>query len=162
MVPSVQIQLGPSRSNRISFWVQLLLAIFWLLYGSILLFTDNPTNDQNYFHYLFLILAVGYLLYLLAEYTSLFGIQAYLQITPEYIVHKWGLFRSKLPIAFAQINTLHIASRGLHITLQDGTNHYLDLAQIKKHTDLHLIKQEIRQAASIHGFALTQGPSSFR
>lgn len=155
----LQIQLSPSRGTRISFWVQLGLVIFWLLYGSLLLSTENPTDDQNFFHYLFQTLAMGYLLYILANYTPLFGVQAYLQLTPEYLVQKQGLFQAKLALPFMQIDSLHIAYRGLHIQMQDGNVHYLDLAQVKRKADLDRLKEELREAALIHGFAFSQGPA---
>jgi hypothetical protein len=156
---SIQIQLSPSRNTRISFWVQLALAIFWIIYAGSLLLTENPTDDQNYIHIVFLVLAFAYLLYILANYTPLFGIQAYLQITPEYLVQKQGLFRAKIPIAFRQIEAMHISSRGLHIKLKDGSSHYFDFSQVKKNADKTLVKEEIKQAASLYGFVLSHGPS---
>jgi hypothetical protein len=139
--------------------VQLALAIFWLLYGGSLLLAENPTDDQNYLHIIFLTLAVAYLLYIIANYTPIFGVQAYLQITPEYLVQKPGLFRAKLPIAFEQIEILHISSHALHIKQLNGTAHYIDLSQIKKERDRKRVKEEIRQAALTHDFTLTQGPN---
>lgn len=156
---SVQVQLSPSRNARISFWVQLALVIFWLVYGGALLATENPTDDQNYLHIIFLTLAFFYLLYILASYTPLFGIQAYLQVTPEYIVQKQGLFRPKLPIAFSYIDTMHVSSHGLHLRLKDGTSHYIDLFQINKKADRERVKEELRQAAAFHQINFSQGPT---
>lgn len=156
---SVQVQLSPSRNARISFWVQMALVIFWLVYGGALIATENPTDDQSYLHIIFLTLAFFYLIYILASYTPLFGIQAYLQVTPEYIVQKQGLFRPKLPIAFSKIEAMHNSSHGLHLRLKDGTNHYIDLFQINKKADRERVKEEIRQAATFHEISFSHGPS---
>jgi uncharacterized membrane protein YobD (UPF0266 family) len=156
---SVQVQLSPSRNAKISFWVQLALVIFWIVYGGALLATESPTDDQSYLHIIFIILAFFYLIYILASYTPLFGIQAYLQVTPEYIVQKQGLFRPKLPIPFSDIEAMHLSSHGLHLRLNNGTNHYIDLFQINKKSDRERVKEEIRQAATFHDISLSQGPS---
>lgn len=91
----VRVGLRPSRNARISFGVQLALVFFWLIYALFLLFTESPTNDRHFVHYIFLAFAVGYLIYILAQNTPVFGTQSYFEITPAYIVLKRGHFRPK-------------------------------------------------------------------
>lgn len=102
----VRVGLRPSRNGRLSFGVQLALVFFWILYAAFLIFSDNPTNDRNFLAYTFLTLAVGYLLYILAQNTSIFGSQAYFEITPYYIVQKQGHFRKKIVIPFQEVATM--------------------------------------------------------
>src|SRR5688572_17496477 len=100
-----RVGLRPSRDHKISFGVQLGLVLLWITYGLFLIFTEptNSTNDRHFIHYIFIILALGYLLFILAQNTSLFGKQSYLEITPAYVVEKRGHFKKKVAIYLQEV-----------------------------------------------------------
>src|SRR6478735_2264274 len=104
----LRVGIRPLKNSRISFGVQLAIVFFWLAYGTALLFTEPEANDRSYLHMVFLVLAFIYLLYILAQNTSIFGTQSYLEITPAYIVEKKGHFRPKQVIAFNEVDSLYI------------------------------------------------------
>src|SRR5690606_12546429 len=126
---SLFIQLSPSRNAKLSFTVQLVLTLFWLAWATMLLLSDNPTNDQNYLYYIFFGLAVIFLGYVILQNTSVFGIQSYIEVTPEYIVQKNGVFRTKMITSIPDIETVHFSPMALRITQRDGNKVYLDLKQ---------------------------------
>src|SRR5687767_2130988 len=111
----VRVGLRPSRNSRLSFGMQLLLVFFWILYAGFMIFSDNPANDRNFVYYIFLLLALGYLIYILAQNTSVFGTQAYFEITPDYIVQKQGHFRPKVVIPLQEVATMHISALALNM-----------------------------------------------
>ena len=156
----VRVGLRPSRNARISFGVQLALACFWLIYGLFLLFTDSPTNDNHFFHYVFLLLALGYLVYILAQNTPIFGTQSYFEITPAYIVLKRGHFRPKTIYSFEEVASLHIAPLTLYLVLKNGEKHTIDLRIISRRKNLKKVKEHLRLMALKFDFDLTEGQPS--
>ncbi|WP_026463263.1 hypothetical protein [Adhaeribacter aquaticus] len=153
----VRVGLRPSRNGRLSFGVQLALVFFWILYAAFLIFSDNPTNDRNFLAYTFLTLAVGYLLYILAQNTSIFGSQAYFEITPYYIVQKQGHFRKKIVIPFQEVATMHISGFALRFVMKDGHKQMLDLKLIRKRKNLDQIIEHLRNMALKFDLEFTEG-----
>jgi hypothetical protein len=153
---SLFVQLSPSRNAKLSFTVQLVLTLFWLAWAIMLLMTENPTDDQNYLYYIFFGLAVIFLGYVVLQNTSVFGIQSYIEVTPEYIVQKNGVFRTKMITSIPDIETVHVSPMALRITQRDGNKVYLDLKQIRKKRDIERIKSRIRELATVHNFEVTE------
>jgi len=153
----VRVGLRPSRHAKLSFGVQLMLVFFWIISALFLIFADNPTNDQNFFYYVFLVLAIGYLVYIVAQNTSIFGTQAYFEITPAYIVQKQGHFRPKIVIPLSEVAAMHISALALRLKMKDGTQQMLDLRLIRKRKNLKQIKEHLRNMALKFDFSLTEG-----
>jgi len=143
----VRVGLRPSRNARVSFGVQLALAFFLLIYAIFFFFTDNPTNDSHFFNYVFLIFAIGYLVYILSQNTPIFGTQSYFEITPAYIVLKRGHFRPKTVYSFEDVEHLHIAPLSLRLHQKNGENHIIDLRIISRRKNLKKIKEQLRLMA---------------
>ncbi|MBF8961843.1 hypothetical protein I0P70_01185 [Pontibacter sp. FD36] len=136
--------------------MQLVLTLFWLAWATMLLLSDNPTNDQNYLYYIFFGLAVVFLGYVILQNTSVFGIQSYIEVTPEYIVQKNGVFRTKMITAIPDIEAVHVSPMALRITQRDGNKVYLDLKQIRKKRDIEKVKSRIRELSTQHNFEVTE------
>lgn len=153
---SLIVQLSPTRSAKLSFTVQIVLALFWIAWASVLLVSQNPTNDQNYFYYAFFGLAIVFLGYVILQNTSVFGVQSYIEVTRQYIVQKFGVFRTKHIIPIPEISAVHISPLALRITLKDESKIYLDLKQVRKKKDLDKIKTKIRDLGIEHNFSLTE------
>ncbi|MFD2513767.1 hypothetical protein ACFSRY_07800 [Pontibacter locisalis] len=154
------VQLSPTRSAKLSFTVQIILTLFWLAWASMLLVTDTPTSDQNYLYYIFFALALIFFMYVVLQNTSIFGVQSYIEVTPQYIVQKSGVFRTKHIVSISDIDSLHISPLALRINLHDGSKVYLDLKQVRKKRDLNKIKTKVKELASSNGFALSESLSN--
>ncbi|MFD2245967.1 hypothetical protein [Pontibacter ruber] len=157
---SLLVQLSPSRSAKISFTVQLILTLFWLAWAVMLLTTENSADGQNYLYYIFFGLALFFLAYVVLQNTSVFGVQSYIEVTPQYIVHKQGVFRTKNITAIPDVETVHISPLALRITERSGNKIYLDLKQVRKRRDLEKIKNKIREMAPVYGFQVTEAPAN--
>lgn len=153
----VRVGLRPSRNARISFGVQLALVFFWLIYTLFLLFTESPTNDSHFLHYIFLVFALGYLIYILAQNTPVFGTQSYFEITPAYIVVKRGHFRPKTIYSFEEVTQLHIAPLALRLLMKNGEKHAIDLKIISRRKNLKKVKEQLRIMALKFDFDITEG-----
>ncbi|MDQ4139091.1 MAG: hypothetical protein M3142_01070 [Bacteroidota bacterium] len=152
----VRVGLRPSRNARVSFGVQLALAFFLLIYAIFFLFTES--SDSHFIHYVFLVFAIGYLIYILAQNTPIFGTQAYFEITPDYIVLKRGHFRPKTVYSFEDVEHLHIAPLSLRLHQKNGENHIIDLRIISRRKNLKKIKEQLHLMALKFDFELTEGP----
>jgi len=153
----VRVGLRPSRHAKLSFGVQLMLVFFWIISALFLILAESPSVDQNYFYYVFLVLAIGYLIYILAQNTSIFGTQAYFEITPAYIVQKQGHFKPKIVIPLSDVAAMHISALALRLNMKDGTQQMLDLRLIRKRKNLKQIKEHLRNMALKYDFNLTEG-----
>jgi hypothetical protein len=153
---SLFIQLSPTRSTKLSFTVQMALALFGLIWAVMLLISDSKTEEVNYFYYVFCLLAVAYMGYVILQNTSVFGIQSYIEVTPEYIVRKHGVFRPKLITALPDIVSVHISPLAIRITQKDGEVVYHDLKQVRKKKDLAKIKRKIKDLSEVHQFEVTE------
>lgn len=154
------VQLSPTRSAKLSFTVQIILTLFWLAWASMLLITEDTNNGQNYLYYVFFGLALVFFVYVVLQNTSIFGVQSYIEVTPQYIVQKSGVFRTKHIVSISDIEALHVSPLALRITLTDGSKVYLDLKQVRKKRDLDKIKAKIKELASQTGFALSESLSN--
>ncbi|WP_237586676.1 hypothetical protein [Pontibacter russatus] len=154
---SLIVQLSPSRSAKLSFTVRLLLALIWLAWAGVLLFSQGTVSQPNYFHYVFFGLAVVFLGYVVLQNTSVFGVQSYIEVTRQYIVQKFGVFRTKHIIPIPDIKEVHISPLALRVTLLDESKVYLDLKQVRKKRDLEKIRNEIRDLAAEYNFLVTEG-----
>ena len=152
---SLIVQLSPTRSAKLSFTVQLVLSLFWLAWASMLLFSQNAGNNQNYFYYVFFGLAVIFLGYVVLQNTSVFGVQSYIEVTGQYIVQKFGVFRTKHIIPIPDISAVQISPLALRVTLKNNSTVHLDLKQVRKKKDLQKIKAKIRDLSAEHHFQLT-------
>ncbi|WP_266204242.1 hypothetical protein [Pontibacter kalidii] len=149
------VQLSPTRNAKLSFTVQLILTLFWLAWAAMLLFSADRTYEQSYLYYAFFGLAVIFFFYVILQNTSIFGVQSYIEVTPQYIVQKFGVFRTKHIIQIPDIAAVHITPLALRVTLKDGDQVYLDLKQVRKKRDLNRIKHKIRDLSEAHQFELT-------
>ncbi|WP_276498013.1 hypothetical protein [Pontibacter litorisediminis] len=140
--------------------MQLILTLFWLAWAAMLLFSAERTYEQNYLYYAFFGLAVVFFFYVILQNTSIFGVQSYIEVTPQYIVQKFGVFRTKHIIQIPDIAAVHITPLALRVTLNDGEQVYLDLKQVRKKRDLNRIKDRIRDLADLHQFELTDNISN--
>ncbi len=154
---SLIVQLSPTRSAKLSFTVQLVIALFWLAWAGMLLFSRDASNQPNYFYYAFFGLAVVFTGYVMLQNTSVFGVQSYIEVTRQYIVQKFGVFRTKHIIPIPNIKEVHIAPLALRVTLLDESKLYLDLKQVRKKRDLDKIKNKVRDLGAEHSFTVTDG-----
>ena len=148
---SLIVQLSPTRSAKLSFTVRLALALIWLAWASVLLFSQGTVSQPRYFYYAFFGLAVIFLGYVVLQNTSVFGVQSYVQ--------KFGVFRTKHIIPIPDIKQVHISPLALRVTLPDESKVYLDLKQVRKKKDLERIKNEIRDLAAEYNLSVTEGAS---
>ena len=154
------VQLSPTKSAKISFTVQIVLTLFWLAWALMLLVTDNGDSGQTYLYYVFFGLALIFFTYVVLQNTSIFGVQSYIEVTPQYIVQKYGVFRTKHIIAIPDIAAVHVSPYALRITLKDDTKVYMDLKQVRKKRDLDKIKNKIKDLAATNGFALSESTAN--
>jgi hypothetical protein len=150
----LRVGIRPMKNSRISFSVQLALVLFWLAYVGTMIFTESETNDRNFLHYVFLALTLLYLIYILAQNTSIFGTQSYLEITPAYIVQKKGHFRPKLAIPFDEVASIQMIPNFLKFTLKNGEQLTMDTKSIKRKKNIDLIKEKLQMMAERHRFEL--------
>ena len=146
--------IRPLKNSRISFSVQLALVLFWLAYVVIMIFTESATNDRNYLHFVFLALTLLYLVYILAQNTSIFGTQSYLEITPAYIVQKKGHFKPKVAIPFDEVAMVQIVPNFLRFTMKNGEQVTMDTKSIKQQRNIALVKEKLEMMAERHRFEL--------
>ncbi|GAB3828491.1 hypothetical protein GCM10028895_42100 [Pontibacter rugosus] len=149
------VQLSPTRNAKLSFTVQLILTLFWLSWAAMLLFSEESAAGQGYLYYVFFGLAVVFLFYVILQNTSVFGVQSYIEITQQYIVQKFGVFRTKHLIQIPDIASVHITPLALRLTLKDESQVYLDLKQVRKKRDLDRIKMKMREMAETHNYAVS-------
>ena len=154
---SLIVQLSPTKSAKLSFTVQIILTLFWLAWSVMLLVT---TDGTNYLYYVFFALALVFFTYVVLQNTSIFGVQSYIEVTQQYIVQKYGVFRTKHIIAIPDIAAVHVSPYALRITLKDSTKVYLDLKQVRKKRDLDKIKNKIKDMAALNGFALSESTAN--
>lgn len=159
---SLFIQLSPTRSAKLSFTVQMVLILFWLAWAIMLLVSDSKNEGTNYLYYVFFGLAVIFMGYVILQNTSIFGIQSYIEVTPEYIVRKHGVFRTKQITAIPQIEAIHMSPLALRITQKDGSVVYHDLKQVRKKKDLDKIKMRIKELSATHAFEVTENATTNR
>ncbi|MEJ8758177.1 hypothetical protein WG947_14280 [Pontibacter sp. H259] len=157
---SLFIQLSPSRSAKLSFSIQLLLTLLWVAWAAMLAFSGRASVNESYLFYAFFGLAVAFLVYVILQNTSIFGFQSYIEVTPEYLVRKYGVFRPKHVVAIPNIKAVHITPLALRVTEKDENQIYFDLKQVRKRKDKEKIKGKVRDLATQHGFELTEADNN--
>lgn len=157
---SLFIQLSPSRSAKLSFSIQLMLTLLWVVWAAMLAFSDTNSAGETYLFYAFLGLALAFLVYVILQNTSVFGFQSYIEVTPEYIVRKHGVFRPKHVVAIPNIKAVHITPLALRVTEHNDTQTYFDLKQVRKRRDQAKIKNKVKDLATQHGFEVTDAGSN--
>ncbi|ALI98130.1 hypothetical protein [Rufibacter tibetensis] len=151
-----RVGLRPSRDHKISFGVQLALVALWMTYSLFLIFTEptTSTNDRHFIHYVFLILAFGYLLFILAQNTSLFGNQSYLEITPAYVVEKRGHFKKKTAIYLQDVTGITVNNSLAKFAMRDGTKCQVNLKLISTRKGQRIAKEKLQEVADKHGIEI--------
>ena len=157
---SLIVQLSPTKSAKLSFTVQIILTIFWLAWSVMMIVTDEAADGANYLYYVFFGLALSFFVYVVLQNTSIFGVQSYIEVTQQYIVQKYGVFRTKHIIAIPDIAAVHMSPYALRITLKDNSKVYMDLKQVRKKRDLEKIKNKIKEIAAVSGFALSESTAN--
>ncbi|MBC3541310.1 hypothetical protein ACFSC6_14835 [Rufibacter sediminis] len=159
-----RVGLRPSRDHKISFGVQLALVLLWMTYGLFLIFTepDSSTNDRHFIHYVFLILAFGYLLFILAQNTSVFGQQSYLEITPAYVVEKRGHFKKKVAIHLQDVLGISLNNAQARFTMRDGSKCLVNLKLISSRKGQQIAKAKLMEVADKHAIPVTDTSVSAR
>ncbi|GGK65994.1 hypothetical protein GCM10011405_12420 [Rufibacter glacialis] len=137
--------------------MQLALVLLWMTYGLFLIFTEptNSANDRHFIHYVFLILAFGYLLFILAQNTGLFGTQSYLEITPAYVVEKRGHFKKKTAIYLQDVTGITINNGLAKFSMRNGSKCQVNLKLISNRKSQRLVKEKIQEIADKHAIPVT-------
>ncbi|WP_400193801.1 hypothetical protein [Hymenobacter sp. B81] len=147
-----RIRLTPANNSRIPFLAQLAIGGFWIAYALFSMASGRGRGDNNFFHYVFLTFAIIYVLYVLIQNAPVFGTQTYLEITPDYIVHKGGLFKPKEPFQARDIQSIDVAPRELRLHLKEGGSYNLSLRQVRgqrRKRELRLLLDEFAQRNQI-------------
>ncbi|GAB2549049.1 hypothetical protein GCM10027189_34620 [Rufibacter soli] len=156
--------MRPSRDHKISFGVQLALVLLWIIYSLFLIFTEpgSSTNDRHFIHYVFMALAIGYLLFILAQNTSLFGTQSYLEITPAYVVEKRGHFKKKTAIYLQEVTGIVLNNTLAKFNMRDGSRCQIDLKLVSNRKSQNLVKEKLMEVAQKHDIPVTDNSTSNR
>jgi len=153
---TTRIRLRPANSSRLSFGVQVLLALFAIAYA-LLMLLGNP-QEHNYLplHYVFLLACAGYLGFILVHNAPVFGTQSYLEFAPGYLVRKAGLFRAKQVFPTENVELIELLPRQLRLRLKDGDFHVLNLREIRGTRRRALFNQQLRQFTERYGVQLRE------
>ena len=130
----VRIRLNPIADARLPFPAQLVLGLVMVAYAlAALLSGTSPEAAQSrpLLHAVFLGFAVAYLAYIIGRSAPLFGTQSYLELTPDYLVHKRGLFQPKTAFRAEEITRLELTDRQLRILAKTGDVHEVPLKQVR-------------------------------
>ena len=128
---TTRIRLRPANSSRLSFGVQVSLALFAIAYAVLMLRETPNSQDFYWLHYVFLTLCALYLGFILVHNAPVFGTQSYFEFAPGYLVHKAGLFRPKQVFAAESMSMLELMPRQLRVRLKDGDIHVLNMREVK-------------------------------
>lgn len=128
---TTRIRLRPANSSRLSFGVQVSLALFAILYAVLMLRNSPATQDFYWLSYVFLAMCVVYLGFILVHNAPVFGTQSYFEFAPGYLVHKAGLFRAKQVFAAENMTQLELMPRQLRVRLKDGDIHVLNMREVR-------------------------------
>ncbi|GAA4375540.1 hypothetical protein [Hymenobacter koreensis] len=140
-----RFRLTPANNSRIPFWGQLAIGGFWIAYALFSMMAGRGRGDNNAFHYIFLTFAVIYVLYVLIQNAPVFGTQSYLEITPDYIVYKGGLFKPKEPIQASDLKSIDLAPREMRLHLKDGGMYPVSLRQVTGQRRKRRLRAELQQ-----------------
>lgn len=149
-----RIGLQPANTSRVPFFGQLVFGLVAVAYPllSILGDPNRTPGVLRYLDWMFLGLALLYILYILVQNLPLFGTQTYLEITPSYLVHKAGLFIGKQPFEAREMRGMVLEPRQLLLRMQDGTSYSLNLRQVRgkrRRQQLRTMLQDFAQHNSL-------------
>ncbi|MFT2008398.1 hypothetical protein ACMA1I_06965 [Pontibacter sp. 13R65] len=152
---SLIVQLSPTRNALLSFMVQFTLALSWVGWAVYILAQRDPFSEQTLLYYIFLFVALSFLVYVVLQNTSVFGVQSYIEVTPEYIVHKEGVFRKKEMATIPEIKAVQLARRSMLIQERNGAELLLNLRQVRKKRDVKRLKDKISELAAKYQFEMS-------
>ncbi len=158
---TTRISLRPANSSRLSFGVQVSLALFAIAYALLMLGSDPAVHDFRPLHYIFLTACACYLGFILVHNAPVFGTQSYLEFAPGYLVRKAGLFRPKQVFAAENMSQLELLPRQLRLRLKDGDIHVLNLREVRGTRRQALLRSQLETFAKRYGVELRQeGPAA--
>ncbi|TDN37859.1 hypothetical protein E4631_16115 [Hymenobacter sp. UV11] len=153
---TTRIRLRPANSSRLSFGVQVSLALFAIAYAVLMLRNSPADQDFYWLSYVFLALCVIYLGFILVHNAPVFGTQSYFEFAPGYLVHKAGLFRAKQVFAAENMSMLELLPRQLRVRLKDGDIHVLNMREVKGTRRLAVLRALLENFATRYGVALRE------
>jgi hypothetical protein len=157
-----RIGLQPANTSRVPFFGQLLFGLMAIAYPllSILGDPNRTPGVLRYLDWMFLFLAVVFLLYISVQNLPLFGTQTYLEVTPDYLVHKPGLFAPKQPFQAKEMRALDLEPNQLLLRLHDGTSYSLNLRQVRGRQRRQNLKNLLGNFAQRNGLELRERSAS--
>ncbi len=153
---TTRIRLRPANSSRLSFGVQVSLALFAILYAVLMLRAAPEGQDFRWLSYVFLTGCAVYLGFILVHNAPVFGTQSYFEFAPGYLVHKAGLFRAKQVFAAEKMGQLELLSRQLRVRMKDGDIHVLNLREVKGNKRRALFRSQLEAFAQRYGVQLRE------
>lgn len=153
---TTRIRLRPANSSRLSFGVQVSLALFAIAYASLMLRTAPEGQEFVWLHYVFLAGCAVYLGFILVHNAPVFGTQSYFEFAPGYLVHKAGLFRAKQVFAAEKMSQLELLPRQLRVRLKDGDIHVLNMREVRGTRRRALLRGQLESFAQRYGVALRE------
>lgn len=146
----VRVRLNPIADSRLPFPAQMVLGLVMVAYALAALLTgDDPGAARAHplLHAVFLGFAGAYLAYVIGRSAPLFGTQSYLELTPDYLVHKRGLFQPKAAFGAEEIARFELTDRQLRIVPKTGEPHDVSLRQVRS------ARRRARLRAGLEAFA---------
>lgn len=153
----LRVHLNPVADSRVPWAAQLVLALVLVAYGVAFVMTGARPEfaaARPWLHTLFLVLAVGYLGYVLLRTTPVLGAQTYFELTPDYLVHKPGAFRPKVVFGAEELARFELSMRTLRIIPKTGTPYQLSLKQVRGARKRVRLRQGLEDFARRHGLEL--------
>ena len=155
---TTRIRLRPANSSRLSFGVQVSLALFAIVYASLMLRNSPANQDFYWLSYVFLAGCVLYLGFILVHNAPVFGTQSYFEFAPGYLVHKPGLFRAKRVFAAEHMSQLELLPRQLRVRFKDGDIHVLNMREVKGTRRRALLRGQLEGFAKRYNVLLREEP----
>ena len=153
---TTRVRLRPANSSRLSFGVQVSLALFAIAYAVLMLRETPASQDFYWLHYVFLTLCALYLGFILVHNAPVFGTQSYFEFAPGYLVHKAGLFRAKQVFAAESMSLLELMPRQLRVRLKDGDIHVLNMREVKGTRRRAVLRGQLEGFAKRYGVELRE------
>jgi hypothetical protein len=153
---TTRIRLRPANSSRLSFGVQVSLALFAIVYAVLMLRAAPEGQDFRWLSYVFLTGCALYLGFILVHNAPVFGTQSYFEFAPGYLVHKAGLFRAKQVFAAETMSQLELLPRQLRVRLKDGDIHVLNMREVKGTRRRALLRGQLEAFAQRYGVELRE------
>ena len=156
----VRVRLNPIAGGRLPFPAQVVLGLVMVAYaGAALLTGTDPTAVRAHplLHGVFMGFALAYLAYVVGRSAPLFGTQSYLELTPDYLVHKHGLFRPKTAFGAEQIASFELTDRQLSIIPKVGEVHVISLRQVRGARKRARLRAGLEAFAKRHGLEVREG-----